>query len=44
MTPYMLEVKHKYSDLAHERYDRYNGVFGRAKHIYSALISAEGNY
>jgi hypothetical protein len=34
---------HKYSKLAHERYDRYHGEFARAKIIYKELLSAEGH-
>eukprot|EP01038_Epipyxis_sp_PR26KG_P014694 gene14694-19741_t len=37
------KVSHKFSRLAHERYERYNGEFGRAKLLYKDLISAEGH-
>lgn len=33
----------KFSKLAHERYDRFGGEFGRAKLLYKNLISAEGH-
>jgi hypothetical protein len=33
----------KFSRLAHERFDRFGGEFGRAKNIYKALISSEGH-
>lgn len=33
----------KFSKLAHERYDRFGGEFGRAKLLYKHLVSAEGH-
>lgn len=33
----------KFAKLAHERYDRFSGEFGRAKMVYKELLSAEGH-
>jgi hypothetical protein len=39
----MHTLQQKYSRLSHERYDRFNGVYGQAKAVYSKLLSAEGH-
>ena len=38
MTSDMQRIHHQYSRLAHERYDRFNGEFGKAKLIYSVSV------
>lgn len=39
----LIENKLSLSRLAHERYDRFGGEFGRAKAVYKELLSAEGH-
>lgn len=39
----VLELFLRYSRLAHERWQRFGGEFGRAKELYKKLLSAEGH-
>lgn len=36
-------IMERYTRLAHERYDRFDGEFGRAKIVYKELLSTEGH-
>lgn len=39
----LIANKQRFSRLAHERYDRFGGEFGKAKLIYKELLAAEGH-
>jgi hypothetical protein len=39
----MRVIQNKYSNLAHERFERYNGAYGIAKKLYSTILAAEGH-
>jgi len=43
MTPYMQEKYQKFHRLSHERFERFGGSYGKAKTVYSKLLSAEGH-
>lgn len=38
-----LDAKHRFSDLARERFDRYGGAFGQAAALYRELLAPEGH-
>lgn len=38
-----LDVKQRFSDLARERFERYDGAFGRAAALYRELLAPEGH-
>lgn len=43
LAPSAREMYLRFSRLAHERYERFGGEFGRAKLLYKQLLSAEGH-